>query len=680
MTYNPATPPAPTDSLPIGNRAALLPGMALPDFEAAGGHTYAASYRDGDGSPNLLGVLCDKNLPPRFDLLNAARSMEHSAILRFVDGGPVTWPKDGRRYFALAYHRPMAPRMKNSVDEPHAPMGDDFLNNHFIAPMIGAMQELQRSGIVHHAIRPTNIFWRIGSASMPQLGEYLSAPPGVGQPALFEPLERAMSAPVGRGNGRHTDDCYALGVTLALLILGSNPMQGMDDATIIRTKMDRGTFGALIGTRRISPSHIEILRGLLADDSRQRWSGSDLDQWSNGRRATPKSTDMGKRAARAFDFMGQDYWQTRPLANAMAAHVGEASSILENGSLDKWLRRAVNDESRAANLASALASLKQSGKTANYEEQLVARACIALDPAGPIRYRGVAAMPAGIASMLADAIANGGNTQVISEIIGSQLVSLWVEMQQDTKTDMVPIGQMLERMKAVIEKPAFGNGVERVVYELNPGLQCLSPAVRGQYVTNGRSMLTALERVANSGERPQEPIDRHIAAFLIVRERRSEMLFDSMASAPGTGRRGLAMLALYADMQERYGPEALPGLAQWLMPMLEPVMQRFLGKTVKEKMREQVREAVTRGNLVKLLQLIDDPKRIERDQQEFMAARMLYLNIMKEIAVLENRIANRDAVVRESGKPMAASISTFIAILLVFAAVLRAVWQNVFGF
>lgn len=677
MTNTATNKDASTDSIPIGNRASIIPSRPLAEFDSVGGRAFAARYNDGDGTADLIAILCDKGMMPRQETLSAMRSADHSSILRMIDAGPVAW-SDGKRYFAVAYQRPMTSRMKQTIDEPHQPMGDDFVSAHFIKPLIGAMMELQRSGVVHHAIRPTNIFWRIGGTAVPQLGECMSVPAGYGQPALFEPLERAVASPMGRGVGYHADDCYAFGVTLACLLIGGNPMQGMDDAAIIRTKMERGSFTALVGNRRISPSHIEILRGLLADDRRQRWVGTDLEQWTSGRRQTPKNTDAGKRAARVFEFHGENFWQTRPLAASMAANVNEGAQIIENGSLDKWLRRAVNDETRATNLAGAQASLKQSGKTANYEEQLIARACIALDPPGPIRYRGLAMMPGGISTMLVDALMNNGPIQVLSEIINSQLVSLWVEMQQEIKTEMVPLGQQLERMKGLIEKTTLGNGIERVAYELNPGLHCLSPAVRNQYVTTGKYLLVALERVAASGDRPQEPMDRHIAAFLIVRERRGETMFEAMTAPPASPRRGLALLTLYADLQERYGPESLPHLATWLLPHLEPVLQRFLSSTMKEKLRGQIKEAAAKGNLGLLLRLVDDPRRVERDQQEFMAARMLYLNIMKEVAILEGRIANRDAVVRESGKPMAASISTFIAILMVFASVLHAVWRSVF--
>ena len=83
----------------------------------------------------------------------------------------------------------------------------------------------------------------------------------------------------------------------------------------------------------------------------------------------------------------------------------------------------------------------------------------------------------------------------------------------------------------------------------------------------------------------------------------------------------------------------------------------------------------TNGDLVKMLRLVDDSKRIDYDRRDFTAARMLYLNIQKEIASLEAKTHNRDSVVLGAGKPMAASISSFIAIILICAAIIRSLFS-----
>ncbi|MDR3424966.1 MAG: serine/threonine protein kinase [Alphaproteobacteria bacterium] len=676
MSYEAAQNTNSLSGVMLGSRIEIYPSMPLPELDSLGGKAYAARYK-ADATSSLYAIICAPGIPPRIDAVASMRGVDNPGVVRLIEGGVVGWI-DGTHAYALAFQKPTAPRMMTSLDETRAPLNEDAINHHFITPMIDALTALTNFGVVHNAIRPTNIFWRIGNAAPPQIGECLSSPAGLGQPIIFEPIERALAMPLGRGTGVPADDCYAFGVTLAFLVLGRNPLQGLDDKAIIDMKMSRGSFGAIVGSQRLSPTHIEILRGLLADDQIQRWTASDLDQWQNGRRMTPKSSDAGRRAARHFDFMGNAYWQVAPLACALAGNVPEATKVIENESLNKWLRRAMNDKDRAKDLEDVINDLKQSGKTSHYEDQLVARVCIALDHSAPIRYRGLSVMPSGIATMLVDAMQSGNNLQALSEIVSSQLVLLWIQMQGDVKADYIAMSQLFDRMKGLIEKTSFGNGVERAIYEANQGLPCLSPMLRNQYVTSPKTLLAALERVAASGNKPREPMDRHIAAFLIARERRGESAFAALAAPEGSLGRGLALLSLLAELQYRHGPENTPALAAWIAPVADPALKRFLGKALRESLQKQAKEAINAGNLIRLLQIIDDTKRIERDRQDFHAARLLFLNIQKEILGLESKINNRDSVLRAAGKPMAASISAFLAIILICAAVLRSLFAALF--
>lgn len=673
MAYTDTPQTSTGNSIVIGNRAEVLPGAPLAEYNSVGGLAFSARLKN-EASTELIAIVCNTNIVPRTDTVTALRGIDHPSVLKLIDSGVILWPHDDVRHYAFAIQRPTAPRMMSDINQAITVLSEDAINHHFVHPMIGALSEFASTGIVHGAVRPTNIFWRIGGSTPPQLGECLSAPAGYGQPVLFEPIERAMSLPQGRGTGNIIDDCYALGITIALLVLGQNPLHGLDDNAIIQTKIERGSFNAMIGNRRIPSSHIELLRGLLSDDSAQRWNVADLEQWIHGRRLTPKNSDVGRRAGRHIHFANHDYWQVRPLAAALAANVPAAVQLIEEGTLDKWMRRALGDEEHAIDLEEARVSLKENPKLTNYEDQLIARACIALDPQGPIRYRGLSVMPTGVGGLLIESLMRGENIQALSEIISSQLVTFWVEMQKENKTELVPLAQQYERARTVLEKNGLGNGVERAIYELNPGLLCLSPIVRSQYVMNGKALLPALERVAASGGRPHEPMDRHIAAFLIVRERRSEILFSNIASSDAA-RRGIALLTLYSEMQNKYGPDTLPALAQWLVPLVEPAVQKYLGKSLREKLHSQLRETAARGDLGSVLRLIDNPDRIEQDKQAFRAARMLYLNTMKEIAHLENTLAHRENVIIRTGKPMASMMSSYLAIIFVMLAILRAIWQ-----
>ena len=667
-----------TIALSLGAKVDVYPQTPLPEYDGHGFRAYGARLRN-DARSDLMALVCTSGLPSRFDLVNAMRTIDNPCVLRLRESGVIHWPPHNASYYALAYERPVAPRYWQRLNETRTPLSEDSLNHYVVAPMISALLEFHRTGIMHGAIRPTNIFWREGAATPPQLGECLATPAGLDQPVLFETIERAMSLPIGRGPGLHVDDCYAFGVTMALMMIGHNPLHDQDDQAILQLKMERGSFNAIVGQRRLAASHIELLRGLLTDDTRQRWTAPDLEQWQNGRRLTPKNTDSGRKASRSLTLGGKEYWQLRPLAAALATNRNEAVKLIEDSSLEKWLMRSLGDEDRAEDVRTALVQLKESGKTARYDDQVVTRVCIALDPSMPIRYRDLAVMPGGIAAMLAEALVTNTDTTVLSEIISSQFVTFWVNMQKEVKTELVPLAQQLERMRSFLEKTTFGNGIERVVYDLNPTLPCLSPMLRAQYVTSSKLFLPALEILAQQGNRPREPMDRHIAAFLVVRDKRGESAFDAMALPEGSPRKGLAILTLYADMQNRHGPDVLPSVASWLMPLVEPSVKRFLSKPLQEKVRRQLKEAAERGVLSNLLKLVDDPKRVEHDEHEFLTSRRMYIDIQREIDHLEAKLNDRESVAQAIGRPIAATLASVLAILLISFAIVRVVLQNLGG-
>jgi hypothetical protein len=227
-------------------------------------------------------------------------------------------------------------------------------------------------------------------------------------------------------------------------------------------------------------------------------------------------------------------------------------------------------------------------------------------------------------------------------------------------------------MKSQVEKTTYGCGVERVAYELNNTLPCLSPLVSSQYVLTPRELLPALERAATSGNRGREPMDRHIAAWCISRDRRSEITFSPMGGSNNAQQRGLAMLNLFADMQSRQGPEKLPGIAKWLHPLLESVSRRFHNRQLQDNVREQLKAASDAGNLAVMAKLLDDPKRVQRDEQEFDAARIIFAGTIKEIKLMERQVKNYQETAIKYGRPAATYVACLIAVGLVIMNIIRA--------
>src|SRR3546814_10578515 len=89
---------------------------------------------------------------------------------------------------------------------------------------------------------------------------------------------------------------------------------------------------------------MEVLRGLLNDDPRDRWTLDDLTLWVSGRRLSPKPPAMPQKANRPFEFQGVGHMSCCELGEGFSRHWDAALECLTDGSLDTWLRRSLGDE------------------------------------------------------------------------------------------------------------------------------------------------------------------------------------------------------------------------------------------------------------------------------------------------------------------------------------------------
>jgi serine/threonine protein kinase len=200
-----------------------------------------------------------------------------------VDHGVVNWPLEKRRLPVLIYTLPAAERGFETAASVIDPMNDEHLVNGFLTLATGALREMSQRSISHRAIRPDNIFYADGSKRSIQLGECVTAPAGMNQPIWYETVEGAMADERARG----VDDLFAVGVTMLALLLGRNPLSNVDVGRFIEDRVNHGSYSAIVGSSRIQPNMLELLRGLLMDDPRERWSLRDIEHGVGGRRNRP---------------------------------------------------------------------------------------------------------------------------------------------------------------------------------------------------------------------------------------------------------------------------------------------------------------------------------------------------------------------------------------------------------
>ena len=643
----------------LGERFEIHPDRPLPELRSPNAAGFVAIDRDRPTS-SLFGLVCDAELPPRHEVLAALHGLRAEALLAPHDWGVIDWPATGRKHFAIIFDRPTGGRVVQSLTQAIEPMHEDELIHHVLPPLVASLRELLAAGFTHRAIRPTNLFWRDAAHRALVFGECVSTPPAALQPIACETIESAMAMPAGRGNGTASEDLYALGVTIIFLLFGRNPVAALSDDQLLADKIGRGSYNALLRGERLNGAIVEALRGLLTDDPRERWNVQDLEMWLEGRRLSPKQPALVKRAARPFEFSGHAFFTARALAYAFSRDPVSAARALKAPDFEIWMQRSLCDEERSKMLAAALAEGHDVGLT-GHDERLVARVCVALDPAAPVRYKGFAAAIDGFGTALVAAFRGRGSVQQIAEAMGGRLPQFWFSAQSGLKPELVPILKSFERLRLHLEDRRPGFGIERIAYEMNSKLHCLSPAIEAEYVVEAGEVLAALERVSEKRTGDDFQIDRHLAAFIAARYRSSGTdWFDSLHSVDAS-QRALGALYLLARLQTFRGPAAVPALAQRLGRQLPMVVDRYHNRSRRQRLKAELPKVVAKGNLGDLLSFVDNASDRVRDLQGFQQALRDYNAIDRDLDLLRLETPRRPEKAAELGARYAATTASLLA-------------------
>lgn len=660
------------NSVVLRDRFLIYPGTPLADLNSPQAQAFHAEDRR-DPNRGVFALIVRPGYPARLNALRTMRGLQNPGILQLWEWGSVFWPPANRKVMALVYEKPLGGRVMASLTTEFRRVDEGDLMRKVITPITGALKELRAHNLTHRAIRPTNLFWATAERDRVVLGDCCSTPPGFDQPILMETVESALAHPAGRGNGVPADDLYSLGASLIMLVLGRNPVATADDEAIIRHKIVHGSYSVLVGEERLPLATIELLRGLLCDDPHERWGTESLELWMSGRRLTPLLTKSEKRAARGFSFAGKDYFSARELAMGFVRHWDQAGAYIVDGRLELWLRRSLEQNEKANAIAVAVqsAALAAADKKPS-GDVMIAKVCMILDGVAPVRYKTVSAMPDGVGWLLAMTMAEGGDVRVLAEMLMREAPKAWFETRDAYNPDNSVLESSFREEKSYLDRGTIGNGVERVLYEMNESMPCLSPLVAEDYVLDMRDVLPALNAfAARKGDPKGWPIDRHLAGFIGARSNfdLARQLHD--LAEPGAEKSALAMLNLLALIQWRLGQRNLPPLTSWVGGLMQPVINSYHSRELRRDIEKQMPAVVREGSLVELSRLLDNMDNRAADMQGFEAARAEWADAEKEIRDIKAGVVDQDGELVVTAKQIAALVSVTISLLTVTFMVLK---------
>lgn len=657
----------PADNIALlGNDIEIMCDHPMPHLDSAELKAYGAKLSSGKG---CFAIICENFLVPRTMLTSKFSQLANTNIVRIIASGVVYWPPEGRQRYVFVYEDTLGSPILPANQPQALALKHERLMNGVIKPLVILMLELRDADLVHGGIRATNIY--NGNASNYDhimLGESLSAPPTYHQPSIYMPIEKAMTPAYARGVSSFSDDIFAFGVTILTLMRKDDPFVEMREEDMMRQRIENGTYSFFTTHQRNTGPLMELLRGVLHDDWQQRWTIEEVLAWMDGKRLAPKKGRISRaKAVRAYEYDNAKIIRPESFAYELQFNPKTAKDTIQSDPFETWVQRSLSNDRITTDFHDAKQSAQIGGKDGGYADRLLSKTINVLYNDTPIIYKNLKVMPEGVGYLAAYLFGNGANTTSYEEIIKYNLADFWSKLAEESEMDTQLIKSKFESAQVNAIQKKLGFGAEGNLYFLCQEAPCLSPVFKNHYVRTPEDMLIALEDICSKTHKTEGFVDRHIAGFLMGRDKKvieRQLLalnsFEVLTSK-------LALLNIYALIQERAKLKALPHLSKALLIYLSPLLERYHDRTKKAEIRKTADGIADSGNLPKLAALLNDKKLKRHDKAGFIKALQEYQIIRQEHAHLEDQLQNNKRFGYGTGYEIAAIISGLLAGIVILA-------------
>ena len=211
----------------------------------------------------------------------------------------------------------------------------------------------------------------------------------------------------------------------------------------------------------------------------------------------------------------------------------------------------------------------------------------------------------------------------------------------------------------------LGRGMERVLYELNPILPCVSTRFEKVWIGSIKQMMRALDRLSQIGGGKNILLDRHVAAFCATHGDGLERDFNNLAVVQSNPAKfNTLAVELFGSLQRRLKLEALPHLAEKLVDGLAPAVRDIKNKKRRETVQTALDKLKKSGDITKIMTDVNMAQVQALDAREFSQACNTVAKLEKERNKLSRKILPTDPEARNKGS-RGARIVAFAAFAIV---------------
>ncbi|UTW56463.1 hypothetical protein [Kordiimonas sp. SCSIO 12610] len=663
--------PAPKTKSKFAERYSVAIKEPLPEFNTPGGEAYAVSD-SANPDAAIYALVHYPSVPVREDLYKALKEKPIANLVCPKDRGLMTLGLKGgdQQRLVTIFERPLGgPLMteQGAVNEGVNPL---HLRQNIILCTLKAIAGLHKIDHTHRSIRPTAMYFLKADRSDITIGECCSYPIGYKHHYALDALENCFTDERSKPKGDKSSDFFQFGAALLCLNVRAAAWQGRDGESFITARINQGSYWALGGGQEIPGATGNLVKGLMADDLSERWDAQDVLDWFEGA-VKPKRTSMKAWSMnRPTRFNGKSYIDRRLLADAFANEPEAALKFLRDMNFATWIQMSFRDEVLSERAEKQLGINPSEGMASsrNHDHETIARICMFLYPQGPIRYKGLAVSVDNLGGILADAFAKDDRQMltVLSEILAPRFLNSLMETLGGKAPEFNQHVAMLRKVGDIAKSTQLAQGMERVLYELNPSMPCLSNRFEKNWIVSVDQAVKALDRLASSGNVANVLTDRHIAAFMSKHGSGLEQEFNKLSSAQGNSARfNTLSLDFFGALQKRFRIGPLPSLTDKLVSGLMPAIKGMKNQKNKERLKSLLEKLKKGGDLSKISSDINISKMLADDARAFANARGLLAKLEKDRFRLSGRISAKDPEALEKGVKGARTLAFIIFTLTI---------------
>ena len=639
---------SPTHKYVLKERYTIDFSHPFPELDVNGASAYKVEDK-ADKQKELFALICNNDTAPRSSLMLYLKSADHISIMKLVEFGVVINPDENSKKMGLIYQKPLGGKVMDS------PRGDLEKNSEYyksvLLRLLSAVETLKGYGITHRAIRPDNLYYKDAGRMEIILGDCLASFPAFHQPPICETIESLAAQPEGRGNGSDADDFYAVGATVLGLYLNRALMPKYSLPEVRRLKIKKGSYQALVEDDIVPNFFANIFKGLLNDNRNSRWGYLQAYNYLEGKSSSVHSS-RHERPKKSITINGEKVYSTRDVVWAMQNSISETYELIKSGKIMDWVKHGVGDDILADKIEKTiLVGLKSSLRP----DILVARVCMIMVPSMPIRVGGLSLFPDGASKAVYYALRKQYNLAPFFDLFLSGVINAWYQEQENLRSP-----SNVNEFQTYVNSRDIGFGLDRIMYDFDPDLPCVSPLLGDNFVNSTTKILMALDSTYATHSISSPPYDNTIIAYLRCKLGRK---VDSMVINLNSKKedvRALSILKLYTMLQKKYGPSQLLNLSAWLSNYLKPIIKSYNSLRYQKYLEREMAKISKRGKLYELQFLLENAEARKKDMNDYNEA-------VKEINALlseKSRIMGKDNKLNEEARDIALKCSAVMSIVI----------------